>query len=204
MTTLSTPLGFRRALVLALTLLAAAGCKTAPTVTSDTAPGAKLDAYRTFGFMEKSGTDAPGYTTLTTGYLKEAVTREMVARGYQFSNEPELLVDFTVGISGEQKKSGSGVSVGAAGGSGGGSAAGVGVNLGGLFGGKGVDGVVRIDVIDQKQKQVVWGGSVTQQVPAKEKEFTKEMIDQAVATVFTKYPKPVAETMQKSEPSPPG
>jgi Domain of unknown function (DUF4136) len=162
MTTLSTSLESCRALVLALTLLSAAGCKTTPTVTSDTAPGAKLDAYRTFGFMEKSGTDAPGYTTLTTGYLKEAVTREMVARGYQFSNEPELLVDFAVGVSGEQKKSGSGVSVGAAGGSGGGSAAGVGINLGSLFGGKGVDSVVRIDVIDQKQKQVVWGGSVTQ------------------------------------------
>jgi hypothetical protein len=192
----------RRTFVLATMLLAA--CQTAPTVTSDTAPGAKVEAYRTFGFVEKPGTDAPGYTTLTTQYFKEAIKREMVARGYEFSNEPDLLVDFAVGVSGEQKKSGSGVSVGAAGGSGGGSAAGVGVNLGSLFGGKGVDSVVRIDVIDAKQKQVVWGGSVTQQVPAKEKEFTKEMIDQTVATVFTKYPKPVAGTLQKSEPPPPG
>lgn len=204
MTTLSTRLESRRALVLALTLLAVAGCQTAPTVTSDTAPGAKVDAYRTFGFMEKSGTDAPAYTTLTTRYFQDAVTREMVARGYEFSSEPELLVDFAVSIASEQKKSGSGVSVGAGGTSGGSSAAGVGVNLGSLFGGKGADSVVRIDVVDQQQKQVIWGGSVTQRVPPDQMEFTQEMIDTAVATVFTKYPKPVAAPMKKAEPPPAG
>lgn len=203
MTTLCIRFESRRALVLALTLLAV-GCQTAPTVTSDTAPGAKVEAYRTFGFMEKSGTDAPGYTTLTTRYLQEAVTREMVARGYEFSNEPELLVDFAVGVASEQKKSGGGVSVGAGGTSGGSSAAGVGVNLGSLFGGKGVESVVRIDVVDRQQKQVVWGGSVTQRVPADQKDFTQEMIDVAVASIFTKYPKPVAATMQKSAPPPGG
>ena len=204
MTTLSTCLESSRALVLALTLLAVAGCKTAPTVTSDTAPGAKVDAYRTFGFMEKSGTDAPTYTTLTTRYFQEAVTREMVARGYEFSNEPELLVDFAGGIASAQKKSGSGVSVGAGGTSGGSTAAGVGINLGSLFGGKGVDSVVRIDVVDRQQKQVIWAGSITQRVPADQKEFTKEMIDTAVASIFAKYPKPVAAPMQQSEPPPAG
>jgi hypothetical protein len=204
MTTLSTRHECRCALVLALTLLSMAGCQTAPTVTSDTAPGAKVDAYRTFGFMEKSGTDTPAYTTLTTRYFQEAVTREMVARGYEFSNEPELLVDFSVGIASEQKKSGRGVSVGAGGTSGGSSAAGVGVNLGSLFGGKGADSVVRIDVVDRQQKQVIWGGSVTQRVPADQMEFTQEMIDAAVATIFAKYPKPATATMQKSEPPPPG
>ena len=204
MTTLSTRLESRRALVLTLTLLAVAGCQTAPTVTSDTAPGAKVEAYRTFGFMEKSGTDTPTYTTLTTRYFQEAVTREMVARGYEFSNEPELLVDFAVGIASEQKKSGSGVSVGAGGTSGGSKAAGVGINLSSLFGGKGADSVVRIDVVDRQQKQVIWGGSITQRVPADQKEFTKEMIDTAVASIFAKYPKPVAAPMQKSEPPPAG
>lgn len=203
MTTLCIRFESRRALVLALTLLAV-GCQTAPTVTSDTAPGAKVEAYRTFGFMEKSGTDAPGYTTLTTRYLQEAVTREMVARGYEFSNEPELLVDFAVGVASEQKKSGGGVSVGAGGTSGGSSAAGVGVNLGSLFGGKGVESVVRIDVVDRQQKQVVWGGSVTQRVPADQKDFTQEMIDVAVASIFTKYPKPVGALMQRTEPPPAG
>ena len=193
MTTLRTSLT-RLAFVFALLLLTA-GCKSAPTVISDTAPGAKLDAYRTFGFMEKSGTDAAAYTTLTTQHLREAATREMVARGYQLASAPDLLVDFVLGFYAEQKKSGGGVSVGAgkAGGSG---AAGVGVNLGNLFGGKGVESTVRIDVVDRQQKQVVWNGSVTQRVPADQAEPTKEMIDQAVATVFTKYPKPVGAAMQ--------
>jgi hypothetical protein len=190
-------------MVFTLTLLAA-GCTTAPTITSDTAPGAKLEAYRTFGFMEKSGTDAPGYTTLTTRYLQDAVTREMVARGYEFSNEPELLVDFALGIAGERKKSGSGVSVGAGGTSGGSSAAGVGINLSNLFGGSGVDSVVGIDVVDRQQKQVVWSGSIKQRVPADQQEFTQAMIERAVASVFTKYPKPVAAPMTSSKPPPSG
>jgi hypothetical protein len=115
-----------------------------------------------------------------------------------------LLVDFAGGIAGEQKKSGGGVSVGAGGTSGGSTAAGVGVNLGSLFGGKGVDSVVRIDVVDRQQKQVIWGGSITQRVPADQKELTKEMIHTAVASIFAKYPKPVAAPMQKSEPPPAG
>lgn len=195
MTTLSRRLSSRLLLLFASTLFAAS-CQTGPKVISDTAPGAKLDAYRTFGFMEKSGTDAAAYTTLTTQHLKDAVTREMVDRGYALANEPDLLVDFALGISGQQKKSGSGVSVGAGGSSGGGKAAGVGINLGSLFSGSGVESTVRIDVIDRQQKQVVWNGAVTQSVPADQAEFTKELIDQAVATAFTKYPKPAAGAVQ--------
>jgi hypothetical protein len=195
MTMLSTRVLSRLIVVLACSLFAS-GCQTGPKVISDTAPGAKLDAYRTFGFMEKSGTDAPAYTTLTTQYLQEAVTRQMVDRGYELSKEPDLLVDFAVGVSGQQKKSGGGVSVGAGGSSGGGKAAGVGINLGNLFGGSGVESTLRIDVIDRQQKQVVWNGAVTQQVPKDEQEFTKEMIDQAVATAFTKYPKPASGAVQ--------
>lgn len=197
MTNLSARPELRRAFVFALAILAAA-CQTAPTVTSDTAPGAKVDAYRTFGFVEQPSTDAPAYTTLTTQSFKDAITRQMVARGYEFSTEPELLVNFDVAVSSEEKKKGGGgVSVGmggASGGSGSSRAAGVGVNLGNLFGSKGVESVVRVDVVDRQQKQMVWGGSVTQHVPADQKEYSQALIDKAVTDIFAKYPKAVVAT----------
>lgn len=195
MTTLSTRPETGRAFVLALALLSAA-CQTSPTVTSDTAPGAKVETYRTFGFIEAPSTDAPGYTTLTTQYFKEAITREMVARGYEFSNEPDLVVNFDAAVAGQERKAGSGVSVGMGAGSGGMRSAGVGVNLGSIFGAKGVESVLRVDVVDRQQKQMVWGGSVTQRVPADQKEYSQAMIDKGVADIFAKYPKPVVTVAQ--------
>lgn len=203
MTTLSICSEPRRAFALALALLATA-CQTAPTVTSDSAPGAKVEAYKTFGFIEAPSTDAASYTTLTTRYFKEAITREMVARGYEFSNEPELLVNFDAAIAGQEKRTGSGVSVGMGGGSGGMRAAGVGVNLGNVFGGKGVESVLAIDVVDRQQKQMVWGGTVTQRVPGDQKEYSQAMIDKAVADIFAKYPKPVVGAAQGTTQQPPG
>ncbi len=38
--------------------------------------------YQSFGFVEHPDTDKAGYTTLTTRFPKDAVTREMLARGY--------------------------------------------------------------------------------------------------------------------------
>jgi len=160
MTTFSIRPDRRHVFTFTLALLAAACQSGSPTVTTDTVPGVKVESYRTFGFVEQPSTDAPGYTTPTTRYLKEAVTREMVARGYELSDEPELLVDFVAAISeqGEQP-AGSGVSVGSADGSGG-----VGINMGNVLGTKGAEGVLRIDVIDRKQRQVIWGGSIKQRV----------------------------------------
>jgi hypothetical protein len=182
-----------------LALLAAACQSSSPTVTTETVPGVKVESYRTFGFPEQPSTDAPGSTTPTTRYLKEAVTKEMVARGYELSNEPELLVDFVAAISeqGEQP-AGSAVSVGSAGGSGG-----VGINMGNVLGTKGAEGVLRIDVIDRKQRQVIWGGSIKQRVAGDQKEYSQAMIYTAVSSIFAKYPKPVVATMQSSTEQPP-
>lgn len=191
------------AFLLVSSLLAAA-CQSAPTVTTDMAPGAKVESYRTFGFIEQPSTDAPGYTTLTTQYFKDAITREMTARGYEFANEPDLIVNFDAAVAGQEKKTGGGgVSVGMGAGSGGARSAGVGVNVGSLFGGSGVESVVRVDVVDRQQKQMVWGGSYTQKIPADQKEYSQALIDTAVAGIFAKYPKPVAGGMQDSSKQPP-
>lgn len=95
------PLSVRaRLLGLALTLtttLLAAGCATnrGPATRIDYDRTADFSVYRTYGFPKETGTDRGGYSTLMTSYLKSAVSAQMEARGYKYSEErPDLLVNF--------------------------------------------------------------------------------------------------------------
>jgi len=70
-------------------------CAVGPNVRSDQAPDANLSNYRTFGFMTELATDRAGYTSLVTQHMKAAISAEMTARGYQFSEQqPDLLINF--------------------------------------------------------------------------------------------------------------
>jgi hypothetical protein len=59
-------------------------CETGPKIRANTAPSANLQSYKTYAFPSKLGTDRGDVQTPLTGYFKEAVRREMDARGYQF------------------------------------------------------------------------------------------------------------------------
>ena len=88
----------RVAAVLALTAaLFAAGCATTsgPKTRIDYDRSADFSVYRTYGFPKETGTDRGGYSTLVTSYLKSAMSSQMEARGYKYSEEhPDLLVNF--------------------------------------------------------------------------------------------------------------
>ena len=74
----------------------AAACQTMPRVHAESAPGTDMARYTTFGFFEKLGTDQHGYTTIATTHLKEAVSRELEARGMHPAANPDVLVNFYV------------------------------------------------------------------------------------------------------------
>lgn len=88
----------RMAAVLALTgTLFVAGCATTsgPQTRIDYDKSADFSVYRTYGFPKETGTDRGGYSTLVTSYLKSAMSSQMEARGYKYSEEhPDLLVNF--------------------------------------------------------------------------------------------------------------
>src|SRR4029453_7392601 len=65
-----------------LAAVALSACQTRPTIRTQSAPALDIVKYRSFGFVEHPDTDKAGYTPLTTRYLKDAVSREMLARGY--------------------------------------------------------------------------------------------------------------------------
>lgn len=77
--------------------LFAAGCATTsgPKTRIDYDKSADFSVYRTYGFPKETGTDRGGYSTLVTSYLKSAMSSQMEARGYKYSEDhPDLLVNF--------------------------------------------------------------------------------------------------------------
>jgi hypothetical protein len=77
--------------------LFAAGCATTsgPKTRIDYDKAADFSVYRTYGFPKETGTDRGGYSTLVTSYLKSAMSAQMEARGYKYSEDhPDLLVNF--------------------------------------------------------------------------------------------------------------
>ena len=82
----------------ALALLLAA-CTPAPNIRSDYDRDVDFSEYSTFGYASPLGTDVKGYSSLITQRLKRATEREMLARGYVFTEaDPDLLVNFSASL----------------------------------------------------------------------------------------------------------
>jgi hypothetical protein len=64
---------------------------------------------------------------------------------------------------------------------------------GGSFGGRDIrtvtEGSLTIDVVDQKQKELVWSGTAKGRVTSKSENNPQPAIDDTVARIFAKYPK---------------
>lgn len=170
-----------------------AACQSRPEIRTQTAPDFAVGRYQTYGFVEHPSTDTAGYTTLTTRYLKDSVTRELQARGYTPSENPELLVNFRVG-SKDKVEGRAGPSVG------------VGYGRGwhrgwGGWGGFGIgdrdirtvtEGALSVDLVDKQSNALVWSGTAEGTVTQKARNDPQAAIDQAVQQIFAKYPKPAA------------
>jgi len=163
--------------------LALTACQTHPQVRTQSAPELNVLSYRTFGFVHRPDTDKSGYRTLTTRYLEDAVSREMLARGYTLSDKPDLEVNFIVGTKDKIESSPAGVGYG---------------RWHHGFGGWGygpsdvytvTEGSVRIDVVDRNQRALVWSGTAAGLVTDKALKNPEPAIDKAVGAIFAKYPK---------------
>ena len=82
-------------LLLPLLLALVAGCSSTK-VFSNVDPNADFGSYSTYGFHETLGTDSQPYQDIATQFMKDAVARELEARGYSRSKEPDLLVNFHI------------------------------------------------------------------------------------------------------------
>jgi hypothetical protein len=180
-----------RAAALALGLLCA--CASQPEIRTQSAPDLNLARYATYDFMAKPGTDTSSYTSLTTRFLKESVGREMQARGYTRSDQPDLLINFNV-LTADKVEGTSGPGVG----------------YGwwrGYYGygwGAGyadwsdihtyTEGTLTIDVVDRARNELVWSGSAVGRLTSEVLAKPQPAIDDAVSRIFARYPKPPVAT----------
>jgi len=164
----------------------AAGCQTAPRVRAEAAPGTDMARYGTFGFFEKLGTDQHGYTTIATAHLKEAVTRELEARGLHPAANPDLLVNFYVQTK-DKVESYPG-------------SLGFGYSRFGWHGvgwGMGYDmpdvhtyteGTLTIDLVDRQKNALAWQGVAVGRLGERALRQPAVAVKSAVSAVFEKYP----------------
>lgn len=187
-----------------LNALAAAGlafmlaaCASGPDIRTQSAPQLDIFKYRTFGFVEHPDTDKSGYTTLTTRYLKEAVSREMQSRGYMQSNTPDLLINFSTG-SKDKVEGSSWPDVGLGWGR-----WSRGWGWGGTLGSRDIrtvtEGTLTIDVVDQQHRELIWSGTAKGRITSKTENDPQPAIDEAVTAIFARYPRQplVAGTLTK-------
>jgi hypothetical protein len=90
--------------VLALSVLAAAGCASAPTVRVDKDPAVDLSSYKTFGYFDQVATDRSQYSSLATTHLKQATTAELQRLGYVYDERnAQLRVNFFLKVADRQE-----------------------------------------------------------------------------------------------------
>ena len=174
-----------------------AACATPINVRAHTDPNANLSSYHTYGFYAEPGTNRGGYSTPVTGYFKNAVSREMNARGYKYTEEsPELLINFNTNVRENVDVRSTPVPT-----------YGVGYGYGGYYGyrggmyvagpiGYGTEvetvrykaGTANIDVVDAAKKQLVWEGIAEGRITDKMMQNPQATIDQVIKDMFANYP----------------
>lgn len=180
-----------RTLMLAAGLALLTACASGPKIRSDQDPAANFAGYRTWNFAPDLGTDRAGYSTLVTSHFKTAVAREMQARGYTQSDQPDLLVNFFTTVREHTDVQ---------------STPRVQMGLGyyryrsGLYGTWPLYnevtsttykvGTASIDVVDAARKQLVWEGVAEGRLTEKMLDAPGPAISAAVSEIFAKYPIP--------------
>ena len=180
-------------MLLAATLGLLAACSSGPTIRSHVDPAANLASYGTFMFAEKTGTDRPDYKTPITSYFKEAIRREMEARGYRYveGGPADLLINFNANAR-EQ------VDVRTTPGSTFGYGYGYYGYRGGLYGAAAFPpevetvryktGTANVDVVDLSRKQAVWEGIAEARLTDKMMKDPRTAISNVITEMFAQYP----------------
>jgi hypothetical protein len=174
----------------AIGLLALAGCASGPEIRADYDRAADFGQYRSFGFVANAGTDSGDFKSLSTQMLQNAAAREMEARGYVRSDDPDLVINFKGQL--EEK-----VDIESTPapyyGPGWGYAGWGGAYWGG-YGGTEVTtrrynvGTLVMDVVDKDKRQVVYQGGVEGVVTKEMLQNREAAINRAVGHIFSKYP----------------
>ena len=161
-------------------------CSTQPVVSAQALQGVDLREFKSYAFKPGAGADATGVTGITSAHVMAAVRTEMNARGYVYVGvNPDLLVDFNVGVFSRPKTN-----------------YGPRVNLGafGTYGGVSVDVPVGtgatedkvtrlgLELLDARRRAVIWEGVYEGVMSGGDIANPSAAIQNAVHGIFTRFP----------------
>lgn len=187
---LTTTVRFLRSAVLIVAAGAITGCAS-DNIRSDYDREADFSRYRTYNFIEGAGPDNDRYQSLFTQYMMTAIDREMQARGYTKSGDPDLLVNFNANLQEKTKvtQTAAPPTFGYYG------------YRGGFYdpwGGYGyatqthvsqyTEGTFNIDLVDARRKQLVWEAVGIGRVSQKDLEELEARVNEGVPKFFAFYP----------------
>jgi hypothetical protein len=170
---------------------ATSGCASGPQYLFNIDGAARFTNYRTFGFFDEREPGMAAYQSLAHRHLKLAVVREMLARGYRPSEQPELLVNIHVqrrdGATGEQHELGASDYYS--------------YRIGHYAWRAGVptvsstysEGTLNIDVVDPASRELIWEGIAVGSVSQRMYENLEATIDTVVARLFDQFPKQASQ-----------
>ena len=86
-----------RVLLIAATAAFLGACSSGPKIFINEDPAGNFSSYKTYNYEEILSTDdRPGYRSILSQFLINATDREMAARGYTKSDDPDLTINFNL------------------------------------------------------------------------------------------------------------
>lgn len=176
----------------ALCALLLSACASEPNTVSSQDSSVDFSQFKTYAFLADLAQDQDHYQSLDTTYLKEAVSKEMRARGFEQVNEnPQLLINFAVET--QEKVRSRQVPTG-----------GYGIGYDPFYDvyyddwrvshttqiDQFTEGKLKIDAIDVESRKLVWQGSTEGRITRKDEANWRETLNQAVADIYTRFPVP--------------
>jgi len=175
--------------ILVVSSLMLLGCSSGPRIITNSDPSADWTSFRTFGFFEPLGTDRGNVRSLMSNTLIASTTREMQAAGFALSeSNPDLLINFVVSTRETIQTRPS-------------SSASMHHSRGRYNTWSGwsaststtevvqrTEGTLGIDIVDRARNQLVWEGAATQRVTDSTRQNQDQVLDDAVAEIFVKFP----------------
>ena len=176
-----------------LLILMVTGCGSTTKIHSDYDHSIDFSQYKTYGYYSPMGIENPNYSSLLGSMFREAIDAQLLPKGYVKSDNPDILINVSARL--EDKTKVTTYSDPMMGG-------GYYGYRGGMYdpwGGYGygtsthvsqyTEGTVNVDMVDIKQKRMIWEGIAIGRINEKQKSGElREDIRVGIAKMFANYP----------------
>ena len=167
-----------------------AGCASGPQFQSDYDRSVDFGRYKTYGFFEPLSIEGPNYSTIFGATFRDAISREMEARGYVKSAQPDLLINVAAQLQEKIQVTQYDTMPAYYGYRGGYYAPWVGYGWNTqTHVSHYTEGTVNIDMVDRAQKRMVWEGvAIGRLKEGLTNAELRERVSNGVASIFEGYP----------------